>query len=116
MPSVARLLWELQYRYPQPGSLPTYVVFQNYYQRTLQERTRATSIGQMFNALGVRKIEIEDDLFLTQVGVSFLLGTMVESVDNGDLKKVESDISLLVYLYAGVAIVITALILAYFPR
>merc|ERR1712012_1113029 len=56
------------------------------------ERTRATSIGQMFNALGV--------------GVSFLLGTMVESVDNGDLKKVESDIRLLVYLYAGVAIVI----------
>ena len=50
------------------------------------------------------------------MGVSFLLGTMVESVDNGDLKKVESDISLLVYLYAGVAIVITALILAYFPR
>ena len=28
MPSVARLLWELQYRYPQPGFLPTYVVFQ----------------------------------------------------------------------------------------
>ena len=50
------------------------------------------------------------------MGVSFLLGTMVESVDNGDLKKVESDISLLVFLYAGVAIVITALILAYFPR
>ena len=70
----------------------------------------------MFNALGVRRIEIEDDLFLTQVGVSFLLGTMVESVDNGDLEKVESDIRLLVYLYAGVAIVITALILAYFPR
>ena len=93
-----------------------YVVFQNYHQRTLQERTRATSIGQMFNALGVRRIEIENDLFLTQVGVSFLLGTMVESVDNGDLKKVESDISLLVYLYAGVAIVITALIIAYFPR
>ena len=84
--------------------------------KKFQERTRATSIGQMFNALGVRRIEIENDLFLTQVGVSFLLGTMVESVDNGDLKKVESDISLLVYLYAGVAIVITALILAYFPR
>ena len=50
------------------------------------------------------------------MGVSFLLGTMVESVDNGDLEKVESDIRLLVYLYAGVAIVITALILAYFPR
>ena len=52
----------------------------------------------------------------TQVGVSFLLGTMVESVDGGDLEKVESDIRVLIYIYAGFSLVITALILAYFPR
>ena len=52
----------------------------------------------------------------TQVGVSFLLGTMVESVDGGDLEKVESDIRVLIYIYAGFSIVVTALILAYFPR
>jgi len=65
------------------------------------ERTRATSIGQMFNALGV--------------GVSFLLGTIVESVDGGDVEKVESDIRILIYIYAGFSIVVTVLILAYFP-
>ena len=41
---------------------------------------------------------------------------MVESVDGGDLEKVESDIRILIYIYAGFSIVITALILAYFPR
>ena len=51
-----------------------------------------------------------------QVGVSFLLGTIVESVDGGDLEKVESDIRILVYIYAGFSIVVTVLILAYFPR
>ena len=51
-----------------------------------------------------------------QVGVSFLFGTIVESVDGGDLEKVKSDIRILVYIYAGFSIVVTVLILAYFPR
>lgn len=65
------------------------------------ERTRATSIGQMFNALGV--------------GVSFLLGTAVSSVESGDLARVERDIELLIYFHAGASIVISLLIYAYFP-
>ena len=51
-----------------------------------------------------------------QVGVSFLLGTMVESVDGGDVEKVRSDIEVLIYIYAGVAVLLSFLIFAYFPR
>ena len=41
---------------------------------------------------------------------------MVESVDSGKLEKVESDIRILIYIYAGFSIILTILILAYFPR
>ena len=41
---------------------------------------------------------------------------MVESVDDGKLEKVESDIRILIYIYAGFSIILTILILLYFPR
>ena len=41
---------------------------------------------------------------------------MVESVDSGKLEKVESDIRILIYIYAGFSIILTILILLYFPR
>ena len=41
---------------------------------------------------------------------------MVESVDGGELEKVESDIRILIYIYAGFSIILTILILLYFPR
>jgi len=84
------------------------------------ERTRATSISQMFNALGV--------------GVSYLLGTFIvgeadtggSSCGDSSMKQngtsddiitdlVEIEIETLLYTYAGVAGVIMLLILIYFP-
>ena len=75
------------------------------------ERTRATSISQMFNALGV--------------GVSNLLGTLVvrevhmddtnEDTDDVDIKTIQNDIEVLLYVYAGVSTLIFILVLFYFP-
>ena len=58
----------------------------------------------------------QPDQSLSQVGVSFLLGTAVSSVDGGDVKAVTRDIEVLLYLYAGVAVLLSLLIYAYFPR
>ena len=48
--------------------------------------------------------------------MSFLLGTAVSSVEGGDMMVVTRDIEVLLYLYAGVAILLSLLIYAYFPR
>jgi len=66
-----------------------------------QERTRATSIGQMFNALGV--------------GVSYLLGLTVKSVEEEDVEEVRKDIELLLFIHGGASILLTVLIVLYFP-
>ena len=58
----------------------------------------------------------QPDQSLSQVGVSFLLGTAVSSVDGGDVKAVTRDIEVLLYIYAGVAVLLSLLIYAYFPR
>ena len=58
----------------------------------------------------------QPDQSLAQVGVSFLLGTAVSSVDGGDVKAVTRDIEVLLYLYAAVAVLLSLLIYAYFPR
>ncbi|XP_023321916.1 disrupted in renal carcinoma protein 2 homolog isoform X3 [Eurytemora carolleeae] len=84
------------------------------------ERTFATSIGQMFNALGV--------------GVSFIFGTFIvreasedceldpPSSDNilclnkeSDLKLARDDIDILLLIHGGISLVIFLLILLYFP-
>ena len=63
------------------------------------ERTRATSISQMFNAVGV--------------GVSFLLGNFIVSQD--DSKAAGDSVTVLLSVYSGVAVLLTILVLAYFP-
>ena len=52
-----------------------------------------------------------------QVGVSYLLGLTVRSVDEDlDVQEVRKDIELLLFIHGGASIVLTALILLYFPR
>ena len=52
-----------------------------------------------------------------QVGVSYLLGLTVRSVDEDlDVQEVRKDIELLLFIHGGSSIVLTALILLYFPR
>ena len=64
------------------------------------ERTRATSISQMFNAVGV--------------GVSFLLGNFIVSQE--DSKAAGDSVTVLLSVYCGVAVLLTLLVLAYFPN
>jgi len=71
-----------------------------------KRKDKATSISQMFNALGV--------------GVSFLWGTaLVREVEedngNNNIEEVKGDIKVLLYMYTGVALVISGLIYIYFP-
>ena len=63
------------------------------------ERTRATSISQMFNAVGV--------------GVSFLLGNFIVSQE--DSKAAGDSVTVLLSVYSGVAVLLIILFLAYFP-
>ena len=65
------------------------------------ERTRATSIGQMFNALGV--------------GVSYLLGSTIVSKDDQENSDPKDDITILLSLYSGVSALIFLLVLVYYP-
>ena len=68
------------------------------------ERTRATSIGQMFNALGV--------------GVSYLLGnTIVSREETGETedRDAEPDIMILLSVYSGVSALIFIATLLYYP-
>ena len=68
------------------------------------ERTRATSIGQMFNALGV--------------GVSYVLGNVVVSrniSDESDTETAEHYIMILLSIYSAVGAAIFIFILIYFP-
>ena len=69
------------------------------------ERTRATSIGQMFNALGV--------------GVSYLLGnTIVSREETGDMEEdrdAEPDIMILLSVYSAVSALIFIAGLLYYP-
>ena len=51
-----------------------------------------------------------------QVGLSYVLGLTVSSVEDEDTDRVRRDIEVLLYLHAGAAIVLTALIVLYFPR
>ena len=51
-----------------------------------------------------------------QVGLSYVLGLTVSSVEDEDIDRVRRDIEVLLYLHAGAAIVLTALIVLYFPR
>ena len=66
------------------------------------ERTRATSIGQMFNALGV--------------GVSYLLGSTIVSREEGEEDRdAEQDIMILLTVYSAVSTVILIAVLLYYP-
>ena len=66
------------------------------------ERTRATSIGQMFNALGV--------------GVSYLLGNTIVSREEGEEDRdAEQDIMILLTVYSAVSTVIFIAVLLYYP-
>jgi len=68
------------------------------------ERTRATSISQMCNALGI--------------GFSYIYGTfLVRELDSdgGNVDQVRSDIERLLYVYAGLALLHSVLIYVYFP-
>ena len=66
------------------------------------ERTRATSIGQMFNALGV--------------GVSYLLGnTIVSRADAEETGDAEHDIMILLSVYSGVSTLILIAVILYYP-
>ena len=66
------------------------------------ERTRATSIGQMFNALGV--------------GVSYLLGNSIVSREEGEEDRdSEQDIMILLTVYSAVSTVIFMAVLLYYP-
>ena len=66
------------------------------------ERTRATSIGQMFNALGV--------------GVSYLLGSTIVSREEGEEDRdAEQDIMILLTVYSAVSTVIFMAVLLYYP-
>ena len=51
-----------------------------------------------------------------KVGLSYVLGLTVSSVEDEDTDRVRRDMELLLYLHAGAAIVLTALIVLYFPR
>ena len=64
------------------------------------ERTRATSISQMFNAVGV--------------GVSFLLGNFIVSQE--DSQAPADSVTVLLSVYSGVAVLLLLLVLAYFPN
>ena len=66
------------------------------------ERTRATSIGQMFNALGV--------------GVSYLLGnTIVSRAETEESGDAEHDIMILLSVYSGVSTLILIAVILYYP-
>ena len=66
------------------------------------ERTRATTIGQMFNALGV--------------GVSYLLGNTIVSREEGEEDRdAEQDIMILLTIYSAVSTVIFIAVLLYYP-
>ena len=66
------------------------------------ERTRATTIGQMFNALGV--------------GVSYLLGNTIVSSEEGEQDRdAEQDIMILLTVYSAVSTVIFMAVLLYYP-
>ena len=66
------------------------------------ERTRSTSIGQMFNALGV--------------GVSYLLGSTIVSREEGEEDRdAEQDIMILLTVYSAVSTVIFMAVLLYYP-
>ena len=67
------------------------------------ERTRATSIGQMFNALGV--------------GVSYLLGRFLVSTDDdvSDDESDETSITALLSVYSGVSLFLLTASLLYYP-
>ena len=64
------------------------------------ERTRATGISQMANALGV--------------GVSFFLSNLIVSKEDESLIS-SNDIRTLLSVYSGVACAIFVLVIAYFP-
>ena len=66
------------------------------------ERTRATSIGQMSNALGV--------------GVSYLLGnTIVSRADTEETGDAEHDIMILLSVYSAVSTLILIAVILYYP-
>ena len=68
------------------------------------ERTRATSIGQMFNALGV--------------GVSYLLGNLIvsrEETEDMEDRDAEHDIMILLSLYSAVSTLIFIAVILYYP-
>ena len=73
--------------------------FVSYFRFPPHERTRATSISQMSNAVGI--------------GVSFLLGNFIVSQE--DSKSAADSITVLLSVYSGVSILLLVLILAYFP-
>ena len=68
------------------------------------ERTRATSIGQMFNALGV--------------GVSYLLGNTIVSraeTEETEDRDAEHDIMILLSVYSAVSTLILIAVILYYP-
>ena len=80
------------------------------------ERTRATSISQMFNALGVGVSNLLGTYIVREVGgENSGDGDKTETGDDMNIKNVESDIEMLLYVYAGVSTLISILILIYFP-
>ena len=50
------------------------------------------------------------------MGVSYLLGLTVKSVDDEDVEEVRKDIGFLLYVHGGASILLTVLIVLYFPR
>ena len=50
------------------------------------------------------------------MGVSYLLGLTVKSVEEEDVEEVRKDIELLLFIHAGASILLTGLIVLYFPR
>ena len=65
------------------------------------ERTRATSIGQMFNALGM--------------GVSYLLGNTIVSREQTEDRDAEHDIMILLSVYSAVSAFILIAVILYYP-
>ena len=50
------------------------------------------------------------------MGVSYLLGLTVKSVDDEDVEEVRKDIEFLLCVHGGASILLTVLIVLYFPR
>ena len=50
------------------------------------------------------------------MGVSYLLGLTVKSVEEEDVEVVRKDIELLLFVHGGASILLTVLIVLYFPR